>query len=46
MSFWLHETADFLCSCSCCGEGWGEVKFVEYAFKHASCLELVHNFAE
>ena len=47
---WLHEIADFLCSCSCCGEGCGEVKcpyciekhdFVEYASKPASCLELV-----
>ena len=47
---WLNATADFLCSCSYCRKGCGEVKcphciekhdFVEYASKPASCLELV-----
>lgn len=23
---WMHATPDFLCSCSCCGKGCGEVK--------------------
>lgn len=23
---WMHATPDFLCSCSCCGDGCGEVK--------------------
>ena len=47
---WFDATADYLCSCSCCGEGCGDVKcpycteqddFVEYASKPASSLELV-----
>ena len=45
---YLHATPDFLCSCSCCGEGCGEVKcpycidgidFDSYALKKGSCLE-------
>ena len=45
---WLH--ADFLCTCSCCGDGCGEVKcpysiqnwdFESYLLKKSSCLEKV-----
>ena len=45
---YLHATPDFLCSCSCCGEGCGEVKcpycidgidFDSYALRKGSCLE-------
>ena len=44
----LHATPDFLCSCSCCGDGCGEVKcpycidgidFDSYVLKKGSCLE-------
>ena len=45
----LHATPDFLTSCSCCGDGCGEVKcpisiencdFVHYCKKDSSCLEM------
>lgn len=45
---WMHATSDFLCTCSCCGDGCGEVKcpytiencdFESYADKKSSCLE-------
>lgn len=45
---WLH--ADFLCTCSCCGDGCGELKcpysiqnwdFESYLLKESSCLEKV-----
>jgi len=44
----LHATPDFLCECSCCGQGCGEVKcpyciegldFDNYVQKKSSCLE-------
>ena len=47
----LHATPDFLCSCSCCGEGCGEVKcpiciegsdFESYLSMKATCLEKVN----
>ena len=47
---WLHATPDFLCTCSCCGDGCGEVKcpysiqnwdFESYLLKKSSCLEKV-----
>ena len=47
---WMHATPDFLCSCSCCGEGCGEIKcpysienndFESYAQKGSSCLKKV-----
>ena len=48
---WLHATPDFMSSCSCCGDGCGEVKcpygiingdFKSYISKKSSCLELVN----
>ena len=50
---WLHATADFLCSCDCCGEGCGEIKcpycidncnFEQYIQKPSSCLEKRDDF--
>ena len=47
----MHATPDFLCSCSCCGDGCGEVKcpyiienwdFESYVLKKSSCLEKVN----
>ena len=47
---WMHATPDFLCSCSCCGKGCGEVKcpysiddcdFESYIAKKSACLEKV-----
>ena len=44
---WMHATPDFLCSCSCCGDGCGEVKcpysienndFESYAQKEVPAL--------
>lgn len=46
----IHATPDFLCSCSCCGEGCGEIKcpisikdnnFDDYILKKSSCLQKV-----
>ena len=46
----MHATPDFLCSCSCCGKGCGEVKcpysiddcdFDSYTAKKGACLEKV-----
>ena len=48
---WLHATPDFMASCSCCGDGCGEVKcpdsikngdFQTYISKKTSCLEMVN----
>ncbi|PFX11550.1 Inhibitor of growth protein 5 [Stylophora pistillata] len=48
---WLHATPDFMASCSCCGDGCGEVKcpygiengdFETYISKKTSCLEKVN----
>ena len=48
---WLHATPDFMASCSCCGDGCGEVKcpygikngdFENYISKTTSCLEKVN----
>lgn len=48
---YIHDTADFLVSCDCCGRGCGEVKcpisitnvdFGEYSKKASSCLESVN----
>ena len=48
---WIHATPDFLCSCSCCGKGCGEVKcpysiddcdFDSYTAKESACLEKVN----
>ena len=48
---WMHATPDFLCSCSCCRKGCGEVKcpysiddcdFDSYAAKKSACLEKVN----
>ena len=47
---WLHATPDFLVTCSCCGDGCGEVKcpfslkdgdFGSYLQKKSSCLQQV-----
>eukprot|EP00795_Rhopilema_esculentum_P009845 gene9845-18423_t len=47
---WMHATPDFLCTCSCCGNGCGEVKcsypsddsdFASYINRKSSCLEKV-----
>ena len=44
---WLHATPDFMASCSCCGDGCGEVKcpysikdgdFQTYISKKTSCV--------
>ena len=44
----LHATPNFLCTCDCCGLGYGEVKcpfcvdsldFESYVLKKSSCLE-------
>ncbi|KAK2555743.1 hypothetical protein P5673_022310 [Acropora cervicornis] len=48
---WLHATPDFMASCSCCGDGCGELKcpygikngdFENYISKTTSCLEKVN----
>ena len=50
---WLHATADFLCSCDCCGEGCEEIKFPycidncnfeQYIQKPSICLENRDDF--
>ena len=48
---WLNATPDFMSSCSCCGDGCGEVKypysvengdFQSFISKKTSCLEMVN----